>query len=161
MSYTGIYSTIYSMTGKEGVIIKDLKGFREWLEEMDFAMYDWFSRAYLLGSGYPRADVNIDVGDDIKVRLLGFRSRGEGNYYNIERVAYNYNSDDFIDFWSEVGKYVEDFWFLHSLEDGYVPDLFDLYLGSCDYCKIVMVEVKGGEVYIHEIGAKVVEDEKG
>ena len=163
MSYTGIYSVLYKKGSKEkGAKITDWKGFRDYMSEIDFAIFDDLSdRMYLPGGnreGYPRAIVRLDVEDNIHAKLLGFRSWKHMQYYNIERLAWNYCRDDFIEFWSNISIYTEPFWFLHSPEDGGISNLFDLAENDCEEYEIFLVTCEKGEVHVKELKFKLVSE---
>jgi len=157
MSYTGIYSVLFNKKGEEGVEIKNWKGFVKFIKEEGFAIFDSYRKEYIVGDKLPHAEIKVDLRDlDEKPRviLFGFRCfKCYDELFNIGRLAYYYDKEEFIEFWRELSRYTEPFWFLHSTDDGFVPTLFEAYLDE-DYRCIVKVECDNGKIKITEVNFK-------
>lgn len=148
MSYTGFYSPIYPLVGEgEGILVTDAKGLTNFLKKE-------------LGDNWKKIVVVAELGEKTGEEpwVTHMKFMGVRNYsyelFNVSRLGYNYNRDEFIRFWSELSKYTEPFYFYHTDSN---PSVFDI-VEHRENRRIIGVECNNGKVTIKRFNLKLEEE---
>jgi len=147
MSFVGLNSIIYSIeTDKEGTKINDVVEIKNYLKRCDISLSVLKAVNKMDETTYPFTCWSY---------LHGFSNYDDNEYFLFERVGYEYSKDDFIDFWKNISKYCEPFYFYHSPDDSCKPKtVFDVAQNKGIYFyKVVCVNGKV-EMYKLEVSIK-------
>lgn len=144
MSFVGFNSIIYSIEdSSEGVKVVDLNNIWEYMQREDIPLSSFKGEDKKDGEEYPYQYYKY---------LYGFTTYDDIEFYLIERLGYEYSKEDFLDFWKNISKCCEPFYFYHLPDDTCRPmNVFDVAESKDSYFyKVVCVN---GKVEVHKLEA--------
>lgn len=147
MSYTGVYTETQPLqyeNDADYVVIQDPAQLKNSLKGV---LADAMETLEVRQGDYP---------ETVYKAFKGFKQYEDhpSGFYNVERLAAEYDSEEYADFWAKLSKYMYPFYFLHSPKPNNFYNLLDA-LTSVNNAYLYLSVSYGNELWTWEMGPSI------